>query len=334
MHSGDKKTSRRKILKASLGLSLASLAGIEALANAPQPWPAKPIRLIVPGGAGSGTDIMARLFSTALAKSLGQPVVVENKPGANGLLGNNIAAKSPADGYTLLLSHASAVSVNAATRTSPAYEPLKELSPVLQISSGGVALVTNAGVPARNLDELVAYVKANPDIAYGTFGVGSTGHLAMEAIAHGFQLKMRHIPYKTSVQLLTDLQSGLVKVGFVDARSCVPFIKEGRLTAIAMTGSKRGPTLPQVRTLTEQGFRFDMDGWYGFFVPQGTSSDIVEKLNAEMTRVVQTPEVQQVFKQLDVVFIGPNKPQQFAAVIQNDIRMWRKVVVDAKIQVN
>lgn len=312
------------------GMSI--LAGaLPAWAQTSPTWPTQPLRMIVPGGAGSGTDLMARLFADPLSKALGQPVIVDNRPGANGLIGNDLAAKAAPDGTTILFSNASAVSVNAALRRTLPYDTLKDLTPVIQVSAGGVLLVAAAGVPVRDFGGFLDYVRANPDIAYGTWGVGSTGHLTMETIAHDSRLRMRHIPYKTMGQLLTDLQGGVVKLAFVDARSPVALIQSGRLVPIAMSGTHRAPQLPNVKTLKEQGFSFDLDGWYGFFMPPRTPPDIVSRLNREIARIMQAPALQSAFAQQGLLWSAPNSPEQFSQVIRNDIRAWKEVVAKAGI---
>ncbi|MGO4327172.1 Bug family tripartite tricarboxylate transporter substrate binding protein [Cupriavidus sp. 2TAF22] len=325
---------RRIWMEGLLSTAMAALiAGpLQARAQPAPPWPSQPVRMIVPGGAGSGTDLMARLFAEPLSKALRQPVIVENRPGANGLIGNDMAAKAAPDGNTILFSNASAVSVNAALRATLPYDTLRDLAPVIQVSAGGVLLVAAAGVPVRDFSEFLEYVRANPEIAYGTWGVGSTGHLAMEAIAHDRQLRMRHIPYKTMGQLLTDLQGGVVKLAFVDARSPVALVQAGKLRPIAMTGTRRAPMLPNVKTLKEQGFSFDLDGWYGFFVPARTPAGIVSRLNGEITRVMLDPGLQPAFAQQGLAWVGRNSPEQFMQVIRNDIRAWKDVVVAAQVK--
>ncbi|BDB23325.1 tripartite tricarboxylate transporter substrate binding protein [Cupriavidus sp. P-10] len=305
-----------------------------AQAAAPPAWPSRPLRMIVPGGAGSGTDLIARVFAEPLARALRQPVVVENRAGANGIVGNNLAAKAAPDGYTILFSNASAIAINAALRDTMPYDTLRDLAPVIQVSAGGVLLVATAETPVRDLAGFVEYVRAHPNIAYGTWGVGSTGHLAMEAIARARDLRMRHIPYKTMGQLLTDLQGGVVSIAFVDARSPLSLIQAGKLVPLAMTGTRRSPMLPEVRTLKQQGFDLDLDGWYGVFVPAHTPAGIVLRLNEEIARVMVAPALQASFTQQGLLWVEKNSPEQFARVIQSDIRAWKALATTARIQVD
>jgi tripartite-type tricarboxylate transporter receptor subunit TctC len=290
--------------------------------------------MIVPGGAGSGTDVVARVFAEPLARALRQPVVVENRPGANGIVGNNLAAKAAPDGYTILFSNASAIAINAALRDAMPYDTLRDLAPVIQVSAGGVLLVATAETPVRDLAGFVEYVRAHPGIAYGTWGVGSTGHLAMEAIARARDLRMRHIPYKTMGQLLTDLQGGVISLAFVDARSPLSLIQAGKLVPLAMTGTRRSPMLPEVRTLKQQGFDLDLDGWYGVFVRAHTPAGIVRRLNEEIARVMVAPALQASFAQQGLLWVERNAPEQFARVIRSDIRAWKALATTARVQVD
>ncbi|WP_349605032.1 tripartite tricarboxylate transporter substrate binding protein [Cupriavidus sp. DF5525] len=325
---------RRKWLQDLIPATIALSLSPQVFAQPPAPsaWPSRPLRMIVPGGAGSGTDLIARVCAEPLSRALRQPVVVENRPGANGIVGNNMAAKAAPDGYTILFSNASAIAINAALRDAMPYDTVKDLAPVIQISAGGVLLVAAADTPVRDLASFVEYVRAHPNIAYGTWGVGSTGHLAMEAIARARDLRMRHIPYKTMGQLLTDLQGGVVRIAFVDARSPLSLIQAGKLVPLAMTGTRRSPMLPEVRTLKQQGFDLDLDGWYGVFVPAHTPADIVLRLNEEIARIMVAPALQSSFVQQGLLWVEKNSPEQFARVIQNDIRSWKSLAVTAQIK--
>ncbi|SPA33628.1 conserved exported hypothetical protein [Cupriavidus taiwanensis] len=327
---------RRRWLQDTIPAAIAACLAPNVFAQAPTPstWPSRPLRMIVPGGAGSGTDLVARVFAEPLSRALRQPVVVENRPGANGIVGNNLAAKAAPDGYTVLFSNASAIAINAALRDDMPYDTNQDLAPVIQVSAGGVLLVATAETPVRDLASFVDYVRAHPNLAYGTWGVGSTGHLAMEAIARQRDLRMRHIPYKTMGQLLTDLQGGVVSIAFVDARSPLSLIQARKLVPVAMTGTRRSPMLPEVRTLKEQGFDLDLDGWYGVFVPAHTPAGIVLRLNEEIARVMVAPALQASFAQQGLLWVEKNSPEQFARVIQRDIRAWKSLAASAKIKVD
>ncbi|MEY2952300.1 MAG: hypothetical protein RLZZ401_387, partial [Pseudomonadota bacterium] len=282
----------RKILSR---LALAGLAITLYLpsAQAQAPWPNKPVKVIVAGAAGSGTDITARSFTEPLAKTFGQPFVIDNKPGANGMIGTDAAAKSPNDGYTLLFTYAAAHVVNPSLYEKIPYDAVKDFAPIAQIGAGGNLLVVPPGMPVKDLKEFIAYVKSKPadELAYGSWGNGSGGHLSMEALKQQGGLKMRHIPYKSVAAVNTDLMGGHIQVAFSAMASALPLVESGKMKAIAVSGPYRVPQLPEIRTMTEQGIVFDLTAWYAMFAPAGTPSAIVNKLNAEIIRLIKAPEM-------------------------------------------
>ncbi len=290
-------------------------------------WPAaRPIRMVIPGGAGSGTDIFARIIGARLAQELKQTIVYDNRPGANGIIGNDQVAKAAPDGYTVLFSNASAIAVNAAVQQRLPYEALRDLVPVSQVGAGGVLLVVTPGVPARDMQSLVQFIRARPGkLTYGTWGTGSTGHLSMEALRSTEGLSITHIPYKTMGQLLTDLQGGILQIAFVDAASPLPLIKAGRLVPIGITGSFRAPSLPALPTMQEQGFNLGPDGWYGLFVPAGTPQAIVRRLHDETNRVLGSPAVTPTFLTWNMAAPPLKSSSDFAQTVRGDIEQWRRV---------
>jgi tripartite-type tricarboxylate transporter receptor subunit TctC len=295
-------------------------------------WPSRPIRLVVASGAGSGTDIFARLFAQRLGQVFGQPVVVDNRPGANGMIGNDMVAKARPDGYTLLFTYAASVVINATLQPKVPYDALKDLTPVAQIGSGGNFLVVSPQLPVHNLKEFVTYVRAHPDqLEYASWGVGSGGHLTMEALKAQTGLKIRHVPYKTVPQILTDMQGGIVKVAFVDSSSPLPLIRSGKLRALASSGTRRGPALPDLQTMTEQGYPFNADSWYGLFVPAGTPTEIVRRLNAEVNHALASPELNERFSTYNLGTPPIKTAQQFADTVRNDVRMWGEVIRAANV---
>ncbi len=304
-----------------------------AMANST--WPNRPIRLVVPGPAGAGMDIFARLIAADLNTALRQPVVVDNRPGANSMIGTDIVAKSSPDGYTLLLTPSSAVAINPVIQPRMPYDVLRDLTPVAQVGAAGILLVANPTTGFKSLADLVRYARENPDkLVYGSWGNGSTGHLVMEAIKAHYGLKMQHIPYKGSAQLVTDLLANNIRVGFTDIASPVPHIRAGKLAALGCTGSARGPALPDVPTLSEQGFRFDRDGWYGVFAPKGTPQDVVQRLNTEINRILATNEVVKKFAEQNMP--RPNRPtvDQFSATVREDVNAWQGIAKVAKLTID
>lgn len=323
---------RRHAMRSLGGIAMTALASAGSLAaagvaHAEPAWPARPIRLVVPSSAGSGTDLFARLLAERLGKALKQSIVIDNKTGATGMIGNDAVAKAKPDGYTLLFTYAASVVINQTLQPKLPYDALRDLIPVAQVGSGGNFLVVSPDFPARNLKEFVAYIKANPDAYdYASWGVGSGGHLTMESLKMQAGIKLRHVPYKTVPQILNDLQGGIVKVAFVDSSSPLQLIRTGKIRVLALSGSRRGPALPGLATMTEQGFPFNTDSWYGMFVPAGTPAPIVQRLNAEVNRVLADPEMRERFIQLNMSEMPPKSSEQFAQTVRSDIRTWSEVI--------
>lgn len=298
-------------------------------------WPNRPIRLVVPGPAGSGMDIFARLLAVHLHGALRQTVVVDNKPGANSLIGTDNVAKAQPDGYTLLLSPSSAIAINPVIQAKMPYDTAKDLQPVVQVGSSGVLLVAHPSTGFKSLADLVRYVKAQPDkLVYGSWGSGSTGHLAMEGIKAHYGLKMEHVPFKGNAQLVTDLLGNNISVAFTDIASPVPHVRSGKLVALGCTGSARGPALPEVPTLAEQGFHFDMNGWYGLFAPAGTPREIVQRLNQEINRILAIDDVVQQFALQNMPRPALKSVDQFAATVRQDVEIWQNLAKVAKLRID
>ena len=318
----------------------ALLAGAAALLALPvraqaNNWPTRPIRLVVPGPAGAGSDIFARLLADPLQAALGQPVVIDNKPGANGLIGNDTVAKAAGDGYTILLSPSSAIAINPIIQPKMPYDTAKDLVPVAQVGAAGILLVAHPSTGFKSMADMVRFAKNNPDkLSYGSWGSGSTGHLAMEGIKAHYGLVMPHVPFKGVAQLVTDLLANNISVGFVDIASPVPHIRSGKLNALGATGSSRGPALPEVPTLTEQGYRFDADGWYGVFAPAGTPTALVNRLNQEINRILASDEVIKKFSAQNMARPPIKSADQFATTVRQDIQTWQGLAKVAKLSVD
>ncbi|MDH0738905.1 Bug family tripartite tricarboxylate transporter substrate binding protein [Achromobacter spanius] len=310
---------RRAIL---LGGMLMGL-GVNALA-ANGNWPDRPIRLVVAGSPGAGGDIFARLLAAPLSNALKQPIVVESKPGANGMIACSAVAKAEPDGYTLLLAPSSAILLNPVVLPSLPYDPEKDLLPVAQVGAAGILLVANPSMGFKNLADMVAYAKANPGkLAYGSWGAGSSGNLAMEGIKAHYGLDMPHVPYKQLVTESTDLMANTISVGFMDIASPVPFMRSGKLVALGQTGSRRWPATMDVPTLAEQGYNFEADGWYGVFAPAGTPPEIIDRLNAEIYRAQHTPDVQASIEGQNMIVPPTISAKEFAASIKRDAVIWQ-----------
>ncbi len=310
---------RRAIL---LGGMLMGL-GVNALA-APGNWPQRPIRLVVAGSSGAGGDIFARLIAAPLAKALNQPVVVEAKPGANGMIACDTVAKAAPDGYTLLFAPSSAILLNPVVLPALPYDPEKDLLPIAQVGAAGILLVANPATGFKNLADMVAYAKANPGkLAYGSWGTGSSGNLAMEGIKAHYGLDMPHVPYKQLVTESTDLIANNISVGFMDIASPIPHMRTGKLVALGQTGSRRWPASMEVPTLAEQGYKFEADGWYGVFAPAGTPAEIIDKLNTEIYRAQHSPDVREKIEGQNMIIPADMSANEFAASIKHDAVIWQ-----------
>ena len=312
--------SRRKVL---LGGALLS-AGVGSAFAKTGNWPERPIRLVVAGSAGAGGDTFARLIAEPLSRVLKQPVVVEPKPGANGLIACDTVAKASGDGYTLLFAPSSAILINPVIHPKMPYDAEKGLVPVTQVGAAGILLVANASMGFKNLADMVAYAKANPGkLAYGSWGTGSSGHLAMEGIKAHYGLDMPHAPYKTLVTEVSDLIANNISVGFTDIQSPIPHIRSGRLVGLGQTGSQRWPATQDLPTLSEQGYKFEADGWYGVFAPAGTPTAIIDRLNEEINRLQKTDVVRQRIEGQNMIVPPSRNARQFAASIKRDAAIWQ-----------
>lgn len=311
--------SRRKVLLGGVMLG----AGVSAFAN-PGNWPERPIKLVVAGSPGAGGDIFARLIAEPLSKVLKQPIVVDPKPGANGLIACDTVAKAAGDGYTLLFAPSSAILINPVIHPKMPYDAEKDLVPVTQVGAAGILLVANPTTGFKNLADMVAYAKANPGkLAYGSWGTGSSGHLAMEGIKAHYGLDMPHVPYKTLVTEVTDLIANNISVGFTDIQSPLPHMRNGRLVGLGQTGSQRWPATQDLPTLSEQGYKFEADGWYGVFAPAGTPQAIIDRLNEEINRLQRTDAVRSRIEAQNMIVPPARTARQYAESIRKDAAIWQ-----------
>ena len=296
-------------------------------------WPARPVKMIVPSAAGGPTDLFARLFADHMAKTFGQPFVVENKVGANGLIGNDAVAKSSPDGYNILFTYAAAIAINPALLPKMPYDTFTDLQPVAQIGATGTLLVVTPDFPASNIREFIEHVKANPGkFNYGSWGQGSGGHLSMEALKHAAGLQLTHVPYKSIPPIFTDLLGGNLQVAFVDPFTSLPHIRAGKIRPLMISGTRRGPALPDVPTMTEAGYRFEADAWFGVFLPAGTPAAISQRLNQEISRISQMPETMARFTALNMPASPIKTVEQFTQTVRDDFMTWSAIIKTAKVQ--
>jgi tripartite-type tricarboxylate transporter receptor subunit TctC len=324
----DRFPTRRTCLAWAVGAGLAPLAHSQSAG-----WPSRPVRVVVPSPPGGPSDVFARLVTEQMSKTFGQPFVVDNKAGANGMIGNDMVAKASPDGQTLLFTYAAAVAINHALLPKMPYDALKDLQPIAQIGASGTLLVVTADFPANNVREFVEHVRANPDkYDYASWGQGSGGHLSMEALNTQAGLKIRHVPYRGIPQILTDLQGGVIKVAFVDAFTSLPHIRSGKIKPIVLSGTRRGPALPEVPTLSEAGYKFDVDAWFGLFAPSGTPAAVVRRLNEETNRILLMPEIRSRFTALNMPDAPIKTVDQFAQTVRDDIQAWSGVIKAANVK--
>jgi tripartite-type tricarboxylate transporter receptor subunit TctC len=295
-----------------------------------QSWPNKPIRLVVPFSAGGNTDIVARLFAQELSKTLGQPVVVENKPGASGNIGADAVAKSAPDGYTLVMGTVGTHAINASLYKKMPYDAIKDFAPVTLLASVPNVLVVPVSLPVKSVKELVAYGKANPGkLSFASSGVGTSIHLSGEMFRTTTGIDMTHIAYKGSAPAVTDLIAAQVQLMFDNLPTSLQYVKAGKLRALAVTTAKRIEALPDVPTMIESGFPgFETGSWFGVFAPAATPKDIIARLNTELLKIAQTPEMQQKLLQSGAEPVGKGS-EEFTAYVRSETTKWAKVVKDS-----
>ncbi len=312
-----------RVATIALGLALfAALASAHA-----QTYPAKPIRLVLGFPAGTTVDILARPVAARLSEAMGQQVIVDNRPGATGLIANELVAKSAPDGYTLLVAPGSSLTSTPHLRLKMPYDSLKDFVPIAQMNAFPQVLIVNPGVPAKNAKELIALARAKPGVlSFGSSGVGSAFHLAGELFASMAHVKMLHVPYKGGNLALTDLVGGRIDLMFYSLAVALPQIKAGKVRAIAVTGLKHDPLMPELPTMDESGLRgYDITGWHGFFAPAGTPRDIVVRLNEAIGKILATQEIRNLWASegMEVIIATP---EQFAQRVRADYEKYAKIV--------
>lgn len=297
-----------------------------------QPYPAKPVRIVVPFPAGGNADIFARAFAQKLGDATKQTPIVDNRAGAAGIIGTQFVAKSPADGYTLLFGTTGTHTTNPAVYAKLPYDPVKDFAPVSNFADSPFLLVVHPSVPANTLQGLVALAKSRPgQLDYASFGTGSSAHLAGEMLRTMAGINIVHVAYKGGPPAVTDLVGGHVSLMFNSLPAVLPLVKSDRLRALAVASSKRVPTLPALPTFAEAGYAgFEAGSWYGVLAPAGTPRDAISRLHAETVRMLALPDIQQKLATEGAEAIG-NSPEEFAAQIRRDMARWAKVARDAKI---
>ena len=307
--------------------ALAALSSMPASAQAP--WPSKPIRFIVPFPAGGGTDIIARELGNKLANN-GWTVVMDNKPGSGGNLGVDYVAKSPPDGYTLVLGQTSNLAINPTLYTKLPYDPVKDLTPISLVASSPLVLVVAADSPFKTLADVVKEAKAKPGtLNYATSGNGTVAHLATEMFQRTAGVKLTHIPYKGAAQGVTDVIGGQVQLYMSSVTTLIGHIKNGKLRPIAVTSARRTDDLPNVPTIAESGYKgFEATTWFGLLGPAGMPKDVVARLNLETNKALKLPEMKARLDAQGADVMG-STPEQFSAYIHDEVTRWGKVVKES-----
>lgn len=316
-----------------VAVALFSISAIPAIAN--DAYPAKPIRMIVPFPPGGGTDILARVVGNKLAESNKWTVVIDNRPGAGGNIGIDLAAKSAPDGYTIVMGQTSNLAVNATLYSKLPYNPEKDLAPITTVATAPLVLVVPANSPFKTVADVVAAAKAKPgDITFASPGNGTVAHLTGELLQKAAGIKLQHVPYKGSNQAITDLIGGQVQLYMSSIPSAIAQIKGGKIRALVVTSAKRTDDLPQIPTLAESGYKdFDATTWFGFLAPAGTPPAVIGKLNTEINKVLKMKEVVEKIGSEGGDVTG-STPEQFAALIKSDIVKWGRIVRDSGAKVD
>jgi tripartite-type tricarboxylate transporter receptor subunit TctC len=315
-----------------LFLALAALASCFPAASRAQSWPAKPVHYVVPFPAGASPDIVARLITERLTRMWGQQVLVENRFGAGGTVGAAFAARSPADGYTLFQCNIASSAIAESLYAKLPYDHQRDFAPLSRIGTTASVIVVHPSLPVRTVKEFIAYAKANPGkLSYGTSAAGTSPQLTMELIKLTAKIDVVHVAYKGAPQALTDVIAGQIPVSAQTAPAVLPAIQSGRVRALAVTSLKRIAQLPSVPTMDETAFPgFEVNSWYGLCAPAATPAVILDKVHADLTAVLRTPEIQQRFKDL-VIEVAPTSREEFAQFIRAETARWARVVRDAGI---
>ena len=315
-----------------IGLLLAGALALQPCCAFAQAYPQKTIRLIVPFPVGGIADTLSRTIAGKLNEAWGQPVVVENRAGAGGNIAADLVAKSPADGYTLVMGSIGTHAVNISLFKSMPYDPVRDFAPVAFAVEAEGLLVVHPSVPANSVQELIALARAQPGkLTYASAGAGTASHLAGELFKSSAQVNITHIPYKGNVPAITDLLGGQTSMLFATMPTVLPQVKAGRLRALAVAGAQRSAAAPEIPTIAESGLPgFEVTNWIGLFAPAGTPAEIVNRLNAEVMKIMRTPEVQKRLESEGARFT-PMTPEQFGQYVRNEVAKWARVIREAGI---
>ncbi len=324
---------RASAMAAVVALAFACVLGAPRIAWSQSDYPSRPVKIIVAFPPGQATDQTARALAQGLSERMGQPFVVENRPGAASIIGSEAAARAPNDGYTLFMGSSGSLAVNPGMYAKLPYDPVHDFVPIGLALKVPFFVVVNPAVPVGTLQELVAYLKAHPgQVNFGTAGNGAANHLAIEYFKSAAGVTATHVPYKGSPQAVSDLLAGQISLMFETGPLTVPHVKTGKLKALAVASAQRATALPELPTIAESGYPgFEAVGWAGVLAPAGTSPEIVKRLNAEMVRILASDELKQRFVGMGAELVS-SSPEAFGAYIRSEIAKWGKVIKDLGIK--
>ena len=301
---------------------------------AAQNYPNKPVKIINPWTPAGPAEILARLIGTKMQESLGQPFIIESRPGANGTIGATQVAKSPPDGYTILFSHVGPMAIHPAVVDKMPYDTLKDFEPISQVAAGALVLLARNDIPAANLADLIAWIKARPGkVSCGSVGPASTTHFACEMLGQMGGAPTTHVPYKGSAPVITDMLGGTIDISFLNVAGVKPQMDAKQLRPIAVTTLRRSAVLPDVPTMNDSLPGFEVNSWYGLMAPAGTPKAIVQLLQRETAKALKAPDVQDRLKVLGLDPVG-NTPEEHAAQLRADLERWGRVARAAKIKID
>ena len=320
----------RRTLALAAAITVGSVAGSALAADA---WPAKPVHIVVAFTAGGPTDVVARLIAQKLSDKWHQPVIVDNKPGAAGVIGSEFVAKAPADGYTLLMATAGNLTVNQHLYKNLKFDPLKDFTPIAQTAAVDFVMVTQPNAPYRNVKDVIAAAKAKPNsISTSTSGNGGAPHLAAALFEDAAKVDIQMVPYKGTADAVNAVLGGQVQLDFDAASQVLPFVKAGKLKALAVLGSKRSPLLPELPTMAEAGLpSYNFSNWFGLVAPAHLPKDIAEKLQKDVAEVLQNTEVKARYQIMGLQSPAAVKSADFASLIQKDSAKWETTIKSAHI---
>jgi tripartite-type tricarboxylate transporter receptor subunit TctC len=312
----------------------ALLLGLVPLASAAQAWPSKPVKIVVPFAAGGATDVVARLLAQKLGESWGQSVVVENRAGAGGNIGADVVAKSPGDGYTLLMTSGSIVTANPHMYKAMPFDAAKDLVAVTNVASGPQVIAVATSVAAKDLKELIALAKSQPKaVNFGSAGIGTQTHLAAENFAYSAGVDLTHVPYKGESAAITDLIGGQIQLVTPNLGAAIGFIQQGKIRALAVTSRERSPQLPDVPSASEVLPGFENAGWFGLMAPAGTPREVIDRIHRDSARILLSDEFRAKLAQQGMVPVA-NSPAEFAAAIRDESARWAKVIRERGLTAN